>query len=39
MMVLLWGIIKFEMSQKSEKNFMPLEDIEQATIGHATIIN
>ena len=39
MMVLLWGIIKFEMSQKSEKNFMPLEDIEEATIGHVTIID
>lgn len=39
MMVLLWGIIKFEIFQKSEKNFMPLEDIEQATIEHDTMIN
>lgn len=39
MMELLWGIIKFEMFQKSEKNFMPLEDLEQAAIGHVTIIN
>ena len=39
MMVLLWEIIKFEMFQKSEKNFMPLEDLEQTTIGHGTIIN
>lgn len=39
MMELLWGIIKFEMFQKSEKNFMLLEDLEQATIGYVTIIN
>lgn len=39
MMELLWGIIKFEMFQKSEKNFMSLEDLEQTTIGHVAIIN
>ncbi|RSI94812.1 hypothetical protein D8847_09770 [Streptococcus mitis] len=39
MMELLWGIIKFEMFQKSEKNFMSLEDLEQAAIGRVTIID
>ena len=39
MMELLWGIIKFEMFQKSEKNFMSLEDLEQAAIVHVDIIN
>ena len=39
MMELLWGIIKFEMFQKSEKNFMSLEDFEQVAIGRVTIIN
>ena len=38
-MELSQGIIKFEMFQKSEKNFMSLEDLEQAAIGHVTIIN
>lgn len=38
-MELLWGIIKFEMFQKSEKNFMSLEDLEQAATGHVNIIN
>ena len=39
MMELLWRIIKFEMFQKSEKNFMLLEDLEQAAIGHVAIID